>query len=726
MKQVLLRRGKAVVEEVPVPKTEPGCVLVRVDHSCISTGTELSSIRMSETSLWKRALKQPDNVKKVLQMVATSGLSRTHSLVKGKLDAGSATGYSAAGTVIEVGEGVHHLQPGDRVACAGAQCAHHAEFICVPSNLSVLLPESLDFPLASTITLGAIAMQGVRRASPTLGECFVVVGLGILGQITVQLLKANGCRVIGIDLDQQRIQLAESLGMDLGLIPEHGNPIEHIIRLTDGIGADGVIVTAATPSNEVMSTAFNICRKKGRVVLVGDVGLDLNRSDFYQKEIDFFISSSYGPGRYDTRYEEEGLDYPVAYVRWTENRNMGEYLRLLAEKRLNIAPLIAATYPISEAGNAYEQLKEGSDKPLIVLLGYPQDEHQAIVRTISNPLAKRSPEKRVRLALVGAGGFAKGMHLPNIAKLTNRFHLQAIVSRTGHNASATAKQFAANYASTDYQEVLNDPEVDAVILATRHCLHAEMTLQALKAGKHVLVEKPLALTAASLREITSFYEENPNHSSILLTGFNRRFSPIMQKIQHIISQRSNPMILNYRMNAGYIPLDHWVHGEEGGGRNRGEACHIYDLFTFLTNSLVLSVSTHSIKPATGYYTGEDNFITTLSFADGSIATLTYTALGSKEYPKEQLEIFVDGKVIAMHDYKHFNVTGAKIKGIRHVAVEKGQMEELVAFGEAIQDHGVWPIPLWQQIQATQISLDVEAQLLPKKQNVLIAECAESI
>lgn len=711
MKQVLLKQGQAIVDDVPVPQLEPGTVLVGVDHSCISIGTEISGLGMSGEPLWKRALKQPENVKKVINMVTTTGLSRTYSLVKGQLDAGNATGYSAAGTIIALGEGVSHLQPGDRVACAGAQCAHHAEVICVPANLTALLPSDLNFAEASTVTLGAIALQGVRRASPTLGEYFVVIGLGILGQLTVQLLKANGCRVMGVDLDESRIEMAKTLGMDFGLFPDNGEIVDQVMQLTDGFGADGVIVTAATPSNEVMSTAFRSCRKKGRVVLVGDVGLDLKRGDFYQKELDFFISSSYGPGRYDPQYEEKGLDYPIGYVRWTENRNMAEYLRLLAEGRINIKPLTGTVFPIDKAPEAYQQLKTGHDKPLMTLLHYPSTGEPIERKKVLNPLASPKKGKQISLALVGAGGFAKGMHLPNLAKLTSFFDLRAIVSRKGHNAVATAKQFSANYASTDYQEALDDPLVDAVLLSTRHHLHSQMTLQALEAGKHVLVEKPLALTRSELEAITTFYEtQKKEEAPLLLTGFNRRFSPIMQQLEQTLRLRTNPMILNYRMNAGYIPLDHWVHGAEGGGRNLGEACHIYDLFTFLIGSPVLSVTAKSIKPSTRYYTSNDNFIVNLSFADGSLAHLTYTALGAKDHPKEQLEAFVDGKVYVMQDYKSLHVLGAKGRTIKHATQEKGQKEELIAFAEAILHKGSWPIPLWQQIQATQISFMVEEQL----------------
>ncbi|OAD20817.1 oxidoreductase domain-containing protein [Candidatus Thiomargarita nelsonii] len=560
--------------------------------------------------------------------------------------------------------------------------------------------------MTSFSDLGAIALQGVRRATPTLGESFVVIGLGILGQLTVQMLKANGCRVIGTDIDKDRIQTAKELGMAVGIHPAEDNDIEQVIRLTDGIGADGVIITAATASDEVVSTAFNMCRKKGRVVLVGDVGLHLNREDFYQKELDFFISTSYGPGRYDNIYEEQGLDYPVAYVRWTENRNMAEYLRLIADAKLNIQTLIAKTYPLEQAPQAYESLKDSSAKPLMVLLSYPQDTE--LKRTIPNPQASAAGKGKIRIAIIGAGGFAKGMHLPNLQTLSEDYHIQAIVSRTGHNANATAKQFKANYASTDYQQVLNDKEVDVVLIATRHNLHADMTLQALKAGKHVLVEKPLAINRDELQKIVAFYENSEPSTPILLTGFNRRFSPYARRIQEITKNRSNPMILNYRMNAGYIPLEHWVHTEEGGGRNIGEACHIYDLFTYFTGSKVIDVTAHAITPKTNHYSRHDNFVATMYFEDGSVATLTYTALGSNKYPKEQMEVYVDGKVLVMNDYQKLDIVGVKAKGIaQSKTMDKGQKQELEMFAKAIKQGGEWAIPLWQQVQAMEIAFEVQ-------------------
>ena len=714
MKQVLIKQGQVVIEEVPAPTVEPRTVLVQVRQSCISIGTEMSGLKASGEPLWKKAIRYPAKVKKAIDMVAERGLAHTISHAQGALTSGQPTGYSAAGVVMAVGSEVHDIAVGDRVACAGAQCAHHAEVINVPRNLTVPIPDGLDFDAASTVTLGAIALQGVRRAAPTLGETFVVLGLGILGQLTWQMLKSNGCRVIGTDLSQDRIDLGKRLGMDVGVYPEEGASIDQVVRLTDGIGADGVIITAASPSDAIVSTAFQMCRKKGRVVLVGDVGLQLNRADFYQKELDFLISSSYGPGRYDRRYEEEGLDYPVAFLRWTENRNMAEYLRLLNDRKVVLSPLVEATYSIGEAPVAYERLKTDIKKPLMVLLTYPQQTDQySPARVVSNPLAQPAGKNRVRIAVVGAGGFAKAMHLPNLKALSELFSVQAVMSRSGHNAVATARQFGAAYSTTDYEAVLKDSDVQAVLIATRHHLHTKMALEALGAGKHVLLEKPMALNRNELASFKQFFSQASGASGpILLTGFNRRFSPGVRRIAELIANRTNPMVLNYRMNAGHLPPDHWVHGQEGGGRNIGEACHIYDLFTALTGSRVTAVQCQTIRPVTQHYRRQDNFIATMTFEDGSMASLTYTALGTPGYPKERLEVFFDGKVLFLDDYKRLTITGATAKGVESTSTEKGQKEELERFGRAIQDGGEWPIPLWQQVQATQMSFDVERQINP--------------
>ena len=695
------------MEDIPAPQVEPGTVLVRVKFSSISAGTEMSGLKSASQPLWKRALKNPKAVKSTLEMAATRGLTHTRNVIQGKLAEGNPTGYSASGIVLEVGDGVDNIKPGDRVACAGAQCAHHAEIIRVPQNLTTPLPKALSLPVASTVTLGTIALQGVRRAQPTLGETFAVVGLGILGQLTAQMLKANGCRVIGADLDSSRIELAKSLGMDFSLPHEESGSLEHVLRLTNGEGVDGVIITAASPSDEVISNAFKMCRKKGRVVLVGVVGLNLNREDIFPKELDFFISTSYGPGRYDPQYEEKGLDYPIGYVRWTENRNMMEYLNLISEGKIDVEPLIHSSFEISQAATAYETLKQDKEKPMIVLLSYPESKEDSKPnRVIPNPSAQPSGSDKINIALVGAGGFVKGMHVPNLQALSRHYQIHAVASRTGSNATNTAKQLGAQYSTTDYREILGDPKVDAIVIGTRHNQHATMVIEALQAGKHVLVEKPLTLTHGELETIRSFYETN-QQTPVLLTGFNRRFSPFAQRAKELIENRTNPIIINYRMNAGYIPLDHWLHTEEGGGRNLGEACHIYDLFTFFTNSKVISIQSRSLAPETDHYSSRDNFIATLGFDDGSVATLTYTALGSNEFPKEQMEIFSDGKVLMLDDYKQLRVHGSNSKGVTSKLTDKGHKRELEAFAETLKKGGEWPIPLWQQLQATEIALEVE-------------------
>ena len=711
MKQVLVSGGKVHLENVPAPGVEPGTVLIHMDHSCISIGTEMSGVKSSGVPLWKRALRQPQHVKKVVSMLMTDGMSMTRKLVQERLSVELPTGYSGAGVVLAVGAGVDEYAPGDRVACAGAQCAFHAEVVRVPKNLVVPMPDNVGFDVASSVALGAIAMQGVRRATPTLGETFVVIGLGVLGQLTVQMLRANGCRVIGVDLDRERLALAQRHGMNWGVHPDDADDVAQVARITGGTGADGVIITAASPSDAIVSAAFRMCRKKARVVLVGDVGLDLQRADFYVKELDFLISSSYGPGRYDAHYEEGGLDYPLGYVRWTEGRNMAEYLRLIADGTLDVQSMIAAVHSIDKVAEAYQSLQSGADKPLMVLLSYPRREEAPARHT---PLAPSrttiAHTGAVRIALIGAGGFAKGMHLPNLQELKDDFVLRAVASRTGHNASSTGKRFAASYTTTDHHEVLNDPEVDAVIIATRHDTHAALALDALRAGKHVLLEKPLALTEDELQAIEAFYQEAGGPKPVLLTGFNRRFSPYARHIAEAIQHRSNPMIINYRMNAGYIPLDHWVHGPEGGGRKRGEACHIYDLFTFLTGSPVKSVHATALKPITTYYAASDNFIATIGFDDGSVASLTYTALGNAEFPKESMEVFVDGVVFSLNDYRALSVTGSRGKPLETRIASKGQKEELQAFAAAIRGKSDWPIPLWQQLQATRIANQIHSLL----------------
>jgi predicted dehydrogenase len=704
VKQVLIQGGGVQVDEVPAPGVSSKNVLVRVEYSCISAGTELTGVKLSGMPLYRRALKQPEHVKRVLEMVRDEGLRRTTNKVLGRLAGGIPTGYSAAGTVIDVGEEVQTFSVGERVACAGAGVANHAEFIDVPVNLAVKVPNQVELDVASTVTLGAIALQGIRRTQPTLGETVAVIGLGLLGQLTVQMLRANGCRVIGSDLDPHRVAIAKENGADWGSNPAEEDFVHRVNMVTDGWGADAVIITAATPSHEVTRQAMRACRKKGRVILVGDVGLNLQRSDLYAKELDFLISTSYGPGRYDAYYEEGGIDYPLAYVRWTENRNMEAYLQLLAEKQVSLQNLGLVTYAIEEASQAYEALREHKDKPLIVLLSY-QTQTDKVGRTVTLR-SRPKVTNRIRVGLVGAGSFVQGVHLPNLIKLRRHFELRCVMSRTGATAKALASRYEANYATTDIDELLDDPEVDLVMISTRHDLHGRQVLRCLQAKKHVFVEKPLALTEVELDAIEQLYATTAD-APLLMTGFNRRFAPGLQRVGAILAERTTPLIVNYRMNAGYIPLDHWVHGREGGGRNIGEACHIYDLFNFLANAELASVHAASISPTNARWAINDNFVATVSYKDGSVTTLTYTAMGDREYPKERMDIYADGKVICMDDYKSVTVAGAKQKGWRSAIMQKGHLEELEALASALKSGSAWPISLAQQLQATRISFLVE-------------------
>lgn len=706
MKQVLIKNGSAIVDEIPAPLVEPKTVLVKVEYSCVSVGTEMAGIRMSSLPLYKRALNQPDNVKKVLEMVKSQGLKSTIDRVSGKLAAGSPTGYSVSGVVIAVGKDVAEFKVGDRVACAGAGIANHAEYVNVPVNLVVRIPDLLDFEDASTVTLGAIAMQGVRRMNATLGETIVVIGLGVLGQITAQLLTANGCKVIGIDLDNERIRIAMAHGLDNGC--SSNDELMRIVDImTGGVGADGVLITASSDSDSIVSTSMQISRKKGRVVLVGDVGLNLKRSDFYVKELDFFISTSYGPGRYDPYYENEGQDYPIGYVRWTENRNMAEYLYLLSVSRVNIKDFYAQSiYDIENASLAFEALKTGTDKPLMVLLRYPERENSRTHKVLLTDANLKKKKGKVNVAVIGAGSFALGMHLPNMQRLDNNFNIHAVMSRTGSNAKAIAHQYSAKYATTDINDILNDDEVDMVLITTRHNLHAEIVLQAVKKGKFVFVEKPLAVNFEELSEIEHYVTQHK--TNLIVTGFNRRFAPILAGIKKKLKERNGPVIINYIMNAGYIPKDHWVQTYEGSGRNIGEACHIYDLFNHLTGSVHTDIQATSMNACGGKFLNNDNFNATIEYADGSVCNLIYSAAGHKSFPKEEMTIFCEGEIIRMTDYKSVEIFGNSIKTDKRSTIDKGQFDLMKLTGEFITGQtNEAPISFDEQYRATAISFEVE-------------------
>ncbi len=509
--------------------------------------------------------------------------------------------------------------------------------------------------------------------------------------------------------------MAKTGGLDTGINPAAESYVERVTQLTGGFGADGVIVTAASPDNGIISEAMNACRKKGRVVLVGDVGLNINRADMYRKELDFLISCSYGPGRYDPAYEEGGQDYPLPYVRWTENRNMQAYIELIASGRLKLDHMLGSVFPIGDATLAYQALKgDGGKKPLLALLSYEGQADAAAPLRRVDIQSRKSGDGRIRVALVGASSFAQGVHLPNLGVLRSEFEMRAVMSRTGASARAAGMQAGAQYCTTDFDEVLADKDIDLVLIAMRHDLHGSSVLKALRAGKHVFVEKPLTLDPADLDEIEAFYRDNPS-GPVLMTGFNRRFSPAFRAIGAAMADASNALIANYRMNAGHIPGDSWIHGPEGGGRNLGEACHIYDLFNALCRGAkVDSVQAASIDPNSAHWRRNDNFVATIKYANGSVCTLTYTALGEKSYPKERMEVFTGAQVIALDNYKSVEFHGSKHKAWQSRAIDKGQLDELKALAGTLRRGEPWPISLEEQISATRIAFEVERQISGSK------------
>ena len=704
MKQVLIKKDGPYIDDVPAPTPREGTVLVRVCYSCISTGTEAADVANSGESIIKKGLKRPEKVVKTIGLLKSQGVSETVEKIQRKMRETRPLGYSASGIVIESGGNMPGIEVGDRVACAGYGIANHSEYIEVPQNLLVTIPDEVDYKTAATVSLGAIAMQAVRRATPELGAYVAVIGLGIVGQILAQLLRANGCRVIGIDIDDRRVKKGLHLGLVKTVHSEKEDPVSIVNNISHGYGVDAVFITTATASSKPLNDAFHMCRKKGKVILVGVVGMEPDREAMYQKELDFLISTSYGPGRYDDAYEHRGIDYPFAYVRWTERRNMEAYLRLIADKKIDIQSLIEEVYDIEDAVKAYEDLGSSSKKPLIILLRYNQDEKQPISK--KTDIGKKTVQQKdgcINIAIIGAGDFAKTIHLPNLVKLKDRYTLNAVMSRTGSNAKGTARVFGAQYATTDFQIILEDTDIDAVIIATRHHLHAQMAIKALRAGKAVFLEKPMAVTSDELDTLVKTLKETNMPFTV---GFNRRFSKYALEIKRCISQRVNPMIINYQMNAGYLPKSHWINNKEEGGRIIGEACHIIDLFTYFTDSEIVSIKADKLKPSTDYYDTHDNAIIVIKYSDGSICSLTYTSLGNNQYPKELCQIYFDGKIIVIDDYKTMKGFGLKLKGESFKTPAKGQYEELEAFAQYLKGSSETPIPLWHLIQTTRATFQI--------------------
>ena len=671
MKQVLQNRktGRPFVGEVPVPALQKGRVLVRTVASLISAGTERAAVELVSKGLVQEARQRPDLVKAVVAKVKNEGILNTFASVRDKMAASQALGYSAAGIVAAVADDVTEFQVGDRVACAGVGFASHAEVLSVPKNLCVHLPEGVSFESGAYGTLGAIALQGVRLAEPTLGESVVVIGLGLVGQLTVQLLKANGCRVFGLDLDQARVSLALEIGADRAMVSSDAVPKE-IETWTRGHGADAVLITAATDSNEPIELAARVSRLKGRVIVVGMTGMDIPRQPFFSRELKLIISMSYGPGRYDPDYEERGVDYPLPYVRWTEKRNIESFLQLVGDKRVNVERLTTHRFPIAEADRAYQLISGNVQEPSLgVVLKY--DPEAEVVRKVSlgAPAPVRKAEKSIRVGVIGAGGYVPAMLLPHFK--TEGVDFRSIATATGISAHDVGKRFGFAYAVSSADEVIDDASVNLVVIGTKNDLHAELARKALERDKHVFVEKPLALND---EELESVLEAAGRSKGKLMVGFNRRFAPLAQRAKDFFAGSDAPLSMLYRVNAGRIPKEHWMqNAQEGGGRIIGEVCHFIDFMQYLTGAPPVFVFAESLSAKSSKIVDADSVFITLRFADGSNGAVAYLSEGDKGLAKERVEIFGAGKAFVLDDFRRATLyKDGREEQITLKAQDKGQ------------------------------------------------------
>lgn len=684
MKQVINTKGVITVEEVPAPACGPGDVKIGVTHSLISSGTETYTLAVTGQNLLSRAKDRPDLVKKVWERVKSQGVSAAIAAVQEKVNEPKSMGYSAAGVVLEVGAEVTKFAPGDRVACGGSTAAH-AEVVAVPENLVVRVPEGVETRHACFATIGAIAMQGVRRAHIELADNVVILGLGLVGQLAAQLAKVAGARVLGFDLAHDRVELAVKMGADAAY-PLNSDALAHVLDFTDGVGADAVIVAAATKSSQPVNDAIAMARSRGRISILGIVGLELDYHAFYAKELDVYMSRSYGPGRYDVNYEGRGLDYPISYVRWTENRNMGAVLELLAAGRLDVTPLISRVAPIHEAEKAYAELTAGEVRPLGIVLEYPQPSTAKTAPVPAVKTMRRGPRQVINAAVIGCGGFAKKERLPYLHKLPD-FRLKMLVSRSGPKVRQLAEQYGVPRYGTEYEEALADPEIDLVIIAAPNSLHGPITMAAARAGKDVLVEKPLAVNAEEMNRIAEVLQE---HSVRVMCGFNRRFAAASVGLKRFVDGRKEPKSVLYRCNVGLVPPGHFMHPPEEGGLVVGEACHFFDYCTWLIGADPVSVASASISYDGAHFVGSDNISSVVRYADGSTATVVYTTMGSVQLPKERIEVYCGGACAVLDDFTALRFFGASDKPWSGTQ-DKGHRAMLTAVGEALRADREMPI-----------------------------------
>ena len=703
MKQVMqnLKNGDTQLVDIPCPRVKPGHVLIRTRVSLVSAGTERMLVEFGKASLFQKARRQPDRVLAVLDKIRTDGLLPTIQAVRNRLDTLLPLGYCNVGVVMEVGAGVSGFVAGDRVVSNGP----HAEVVCVPKNLCARIPDDVSDEDAAFTVIGAIALQGMRLGSPTLGETFVVTGLGLIGLMSVQLLRAQGCRVLGIDMDREKLALAKQFGAETVDLSTGQDPVAAATAFSRGRGVDGVLITASTSSNEPVHQAAQMCRKRGRIVLVGVTGLALSRADFYEKELTFQVSCSYGPGRYDPAYEEKGHDYPFGFVRWTEQRNFEAVLDMLAARRVDAARLISHRFRLDEVAQTYALITSGAPS-LGILLGYPaaDEKTEQALRATSIKLNVTPSGAPVVVGFIGSGNYASAVLIPAFRQAGVR--LKTVASSGGVSSAHAGKKFGFEEATTATEALLHDGKINTVVIATRHNSHAPLIREALAAGKNVFVEKPLAIDRTGLDEIKSAYALATMPR--LMVGFNRRFAPQIQKMQALLSTVREPKVFLMTVNAGQIPPDHWTQDPAvGGGRIIGEGCHFIDLLRFLANAPIAGIQAAMIGRASGIAVPQDKASFTMSFADGSLGTVHYLSNGHKSFPKERLEVFCAGRILQLDNYRC--LTGYGWPGFSRWRLwrqNKGNAACVQAFVSAVTAGGPSPIPFDELVEVTEASFRV--------------------
>jgi predicted dehydrogenase/threonine dehydrogenase-like Zn-dependent dehydrogenase len=705
MKQLIqnMRDGKTSVTDVPRPLVRPGAVLVRTARSLVSTGTERMLVEFAEKSLVGKAQARPDLVRQVLDKARREGILPTIEAAFNRLDAPMALGYSACGTVEAVGEHVEDFHSGDRVACAGGGFAVHAEYMVVPTNLVVKLPDNVAFDSAAFTTLGAIALHGFRLAAPQLGSRVAVIGLGLLGLLSINLARAAGCTVFGIDFDPARVELAKKLGAQA---VERKQAEAAGAAFTSNQGFDIILICADTKSNDTVELAAALARDRAVVVAVGAVGLELPRKPYYEKELTFLVSRSYGPGRYDPAYEEKGQDYPIGYVRWTEGRNLQAFVDLLAQDKIDLAPLITHHFPIEQADQAYELITGKDKQPFLgILLTYSGvEENEQATRVAVHHTTVAAPTGEPVLGVLGAGNYANAVFLPMIKK-AGGCRLHSIASANGLTARHAASKYGFQFAASNDDEILADPDINTVVILTRHNHHARQSLAALKNGKNVFCEKPLAINLEELDEISEVLLNPQQASPILSVGFNRRFAPLAVQMRDFIRRSSEPLFIHYRVNAGFLPLTHWLHDvTQGGGRIIGEGCHFIDFLTYLTGSAPVSVTAMGL-PDGGRYR-QDNVQLTFQYPDGSVGTVSYLANGDKSFAKERVEVFSGGHAAALDDFRSLETAcnGHRQTIRSRFSQNKGHLAGWQAFLDSLRSGGQPPIPYTELVNVTRASI----------------------